>query len=164
MISTQVFSDKPFRISQCLFVWLYGQRAFFKPNRVITVRSIIMGTLDKDEQNILYKINYTNTELYCMLNKMGKSYYAILVQLLREIYIFLFSKRQGSKLLAPLFSIVYRPPLVRIDTEPFAKMHYEIGEHVGRDLRPFLVLLWSALFNLNHWCPSPENEMAIGKC
>ena len=44
-----------------------------------TVRSAMTGTLDKDEQKILYKINNTNTELDSMLKK------CIIIQLLREI-------------------------------------------------------------------------------
>jgi hypothetical protein len=35
--------------------------------KAYTVRSRIIGTLDKDEQKRLYKINNTNTELYCMI-------------------------------------------------------------------------------------------------
>lgn len=46
-----------------------------------TVRSVIIGTFDKHEQKRLYKINYTNTELYFM-----ELYYFILQELLREIY------------------------------------------------------------------------------
>lgn len=31
------------------------------------IQSNIIGTLDKDEQKVLYKITNSNTELYCML-------------------------------------------------------------------------------------------------
>ena len=38
----------------------------------------------------------------------------------------------------PLFNTLASSPCEDNDTEPFSKMFYEIGEHMRRDLRPFL--------------------------
>lgn len=59
----------------------------------------MIGNLDKDEQKILYNINNTNTELYCMFKTMGKWYIFILIQLIRErVVIKTFLKKVGVKM------------------------------------------------------------------
>lgn len=55
-----------------------------------TVKSIIILTLIKMGKKILYKINYTNTELNCMQKHFGLKLYIFIIQLLREIDLYLF--------------------------------------------------------------------------
>ena len=37
-----------------------------------------------------------------------------------------------------LFSVLRHTPLSRITSQPYSKVFYEIGEHIGRDRSPFL--------------------------
>ena len=54
-------------------------------------------------------------------------------------YKFISKQNEVSQLLAPLFSVLCAPsPCKDNGTESFSIMFNEIGEHIGRDLRPFL--------------------------
>ena len=47
-----------------------------------------IGTLDRNEQKIVYKINNTDNELYFMLKHMGKLYTFIQIQLFKFLFSF----------------------------------------------------------------------------
>jgi hypothetical protein len=58
----------------------------------------------------LSKINNTNAELYCLVGKMGKLFYFVLIQLLREVVFFL--KKIVVKVIGtPVFNTLEPSPL-----------------------------------------------------
>lgn len=49
-----------------------------------------------------------------------------------------------------LFSILRHPPLARITAQLFYKTLYQVGEHIGKDLRLFLHTGSFQILNIRH--------------
>jgi hypothetical protein len=104
----------------------------------------MIGTLDKDEQKRLYKSNNTNSLLSYMEwyeNMNIILFYANTITQRNKCCLTsktFFSQKDRCHSYWPVFSTLCDSSCEEKVTEPLSIMFHEIGEHIGRDLRPFL--------------------------